>query len=110
MHVCACVCAFVCDNHICLIELYQELLPLDTQLARLEAALRVRQIVLSGLNTDHFSLQGGQLIRAPSMTLSESQAMDTFEFLGSEDNILAHRFSRTSMDFSEGKNTRAPVH
>ena len=47
--------------------------------------------------------QGGQLIRVPSMTLSESQAMDTFEFLGSEDNILAHRFSRTSIDIAEGE-------
>lgn len=35
------------------------------------------------------------------MTLSESQAMDTFEFLGSEDNILAHRFSKTSIDMTE---------
>ena len=52
-----------------------------------------------------FVFQGGQLIRAPSMTLSESQAMDTFEFLGSEDNILAHRFSKTSLDL-EGKRER----
>lgn len=65
-------------------ELYTELNTLNTQLERLEAALK-----------------GGQLIRAPSMTLSESQAMDTFEFLGSEDNILAHRFSRTSIDITE---------
>lgn len=51
----------------------------------------------------HSPPQGGQLVRAPSMTLSESQAMDTFEFLGSEDNILARRFSRTSIDVSEGE-------
>ena len=34
------------------------------------------------------------------MTLSESMAMDQFEFLGSEDNLLAARLSRASMDAS----------
>ena len=38
-------------------------------------------------------------MKAPSMTLSESLAMDQFEFLGSEDSILASRFSsRNSTD------------
>ena len=43
------------------------------------------------------------------MTLSESQAMDTFEFLGSEDNLLAHRFSRASMDYTEGMEGGKPL-
>ena len=41
------------------------------------------------------------MVKAPSMTLSESLAMDTFEFLGSEDNILVP--SRVSLDFPESK-------
>ena len=45
-------------------------------------------------------LQGAQLTKAPSMTLSESQALDSFDFLGSEDTSLLHRISRAS--FSEG--------
>ena len=40
-------------------------------------------------------------MKAPSMTLSESQAMDTFEFLGSEDNLLVPPFSRLSVDLTE---------
>lgn len=43
-------------------------------------------------------------MRAPSMTLSESQAMEDFDFLGSEDNILLTRFSRASFsDIPEGE-------
>ena len=45
-------------------------------------------------------LQGGKLTRAPSMTLSESQALDSFDFLGAEDAALLHRMSRVS--FCEG--------
>ena len=49
-------------------------------------------------------VQGGRLVRAPSMTLSESQAMEDFDFLGSEDNILLARFSKTSFsDIPEGE-------
>ena len=37
------------------------------------------------------------------MTLSESQAMEDFDFLGSDDNILLARFSRASFsDLPEG--------
>ena len=37
------------------------------------------------------------------MTLSESQAMEDFDFLGSDDNILLARFSRASFaDIPEG--------
>ena len=37
------------------------------------------------------------------MTLSESQAMEDFDFLGSDDNILLARFSRASFsDVPEG--------
>lgn len=88
-----------------LLELYTELHTLDSQLTRLEVALRVSKGRRSSSEYDSPFLhsQGGQLIRAPSMTLSESQAMDTFEFLGSEDNILAHRFSKTSIDITESK-------
>ena len=50
-------------------------------------------------------------MRAPSMTLSESQAMEDFDFLGSEDNILLARFSRASFsDVPEGESRcSAPV-
>ena len=34
------------------------------------------------------------------MTLSESQALDSFDFLGADDTALLHRMSRIS--FSEG--------
>lgn len=34
------------------------------------------------------------------MTLSETMTMDQFEFLGSEDNLLAARMSRTSIDIN----------
>ena len=47
-------------------------------------------------------------MRAPSMTLSESQAMEDFDFLGSEDNILLARFSKASFsDIPEGE---SPIH
>lgn len=37
------------------------------------------------------------------MTLSESQAMEDFDFLGSDDNMLLARFSRASFsDIPEG--------
>ena len=50
------------------------------------------------------SLQGGRLVRAPSMTLSESQAMEDFDFLGSDENVLLARFSKASFaDIPEGK-------
>ncbi len=39
------------------------------------------------------------------MTLSESMAMDQFEFLGSEDNLLAARLSRTSIDINAAECT-----
>ena len=43
-------------------------------------------------------------MRAPSMTLSESQAMEDFDFLGSEDNVLLTRFSKASFaDIPEGE-------
>ena len=42
------------------------------------------------------------------MTLSESQAMEDFDFLGSEDNILLARFSRASFsDVPEGEKKRS---
>ena len=38
------------------------------------------------------------------MTLSESQAMEDFDFLGSDENVLLARFSKASFaDIPEGK-------
>lgn len=54
----------------------------------------------SNTSTPYIVLQGAQLTKAPSMTLSESQALDSFDFLGAEDTSLLHRISRAS--FSEG--------
>lgn len=51
-------------------------------------------------------LQGAQLMKAPSMTLSESQALDSFDFLGADDTSLLHRMSRIS--FSEGSEGVTP--
>ncbi len=43
-------------------------------------------------------------MKLPSMTLSESLAMDSFDFLGSEDTAASQRFSMVSMsDASEGE-------
>ena len=43
-------------------------------------------------------------MRAPSMTLSESQAMEDFDFLGSDENVLLARFSKASFaDVPEGE-------
>ncbi|XP_064384276.1 RIPOR family member 3-like [Halichondria panicea] len=66
-------------------EVYPELAGLESQLTRLEVALN-----------------GGRLVKLPSMTLSESLAMDSFDFLGSEDTAASQRFSMVSMsDASE---------
>jgi len=46
----------------------------------------------------------------PSMTLSESMTMDQFEFLGSEDNLLAARLSRTSIDANSAECELSPPH
>ena len=46
------------------------------------------------------SVQGGKLTKAPSMTLSESQALNSFDFLEEDDAALLHRMSRVSC--SEG--------
>lgn len=66
-------------------EQYQELKLLEMQLLRLENALR-----------------GGHLTKAPSMTLSESNALDSFGFLESVDDC--RRFSHLSQ-ISEGERT-----
>ena len=43
-------------------------------------------------------------MKLPSMTLSESQAMDSFDFLGSEDTAVSQRYSMASMsEASEGE-------
>ena len=61
------------------------------------------EISYSSLSLPSLPPQGGRLLRAPSMTLSESQAMEDFDFLGSDDNILLARFSRASFsDIPEG--------
>ena len=50
-------------------------------------------------------------MRAPSMTLSESQAMEDFDFLGSDDNVLLARFSKASFaDVPEGECMGLSVH
>ena len=54
-------------------------------------------------------VQGGRLTKAPSMTLSESQALDSFDFLGAEDVALLHRMSRVSFSGeSEGASSPTP--
>jgi hypothetical protein len=69
-------------------ELYQELKLLESQLLRLQTALR-----------------GGSLIKAPSVTLSESNALDSFDFLDStnEDYMYAEmQLSQISEGFKTG--------